>query len=325
MHRPAIIVVLSLAALLWQAQATAQNYYGNAARVNDAYITNERLERYFDEYVKDKGRNITKMINPRVYKTLKREALDKLIDREVLWQAARDKGIRVDEAEVDATLKEMQAGAKTREAYLRRLELSGFDEKAYAEYVRQELASRKYLAQEVPLPEVGEEEIAAFYREKPHHFARPEKVKASHILVRVEPGADDRTKMEARERAASILADLRKGEDFATLAERYSEDTTARGKGGSLGEFGRGQMVKPFEEAVFSLKPGQLSEPVETEYGYHIIRLDAHTPAGTVPLDEVRDRIRKALAAEKRNAAAKKHVEDLRALAKVQIFVYLAD
>ena len=175
------------------------------------------------------------------------------------------------------------------------------------------------------LPEVSEEEIAAFYKEKPHHFARPEKVKAHHILVRVERGADDKTKAEARQRAQSILDDIRKGEDFATLAERYSEDSVSRGKGGDLGEFGRGEMVKPFEDAVFAMKPGQLSEPVETEYGYHIIRLDAYTPAGTIPLDEVKDRIRKALAAEKRNAAARKHVEDLRALAKVKVFIYLGN
>ncbi len=323
MKRVAIFVCLVLASMFWQTPATAQNYYGNAAQVNDVYITNERLERYFDEYVKDKGRNISKMINPRVYKTLKKEALDKLIDREVLWQAARDKGVKVEDAEVQAALKEMQAGAKNREAYLRQLEKTGFDEKSYAEYVRQELASRKYVAQEVPMAEVSEEEIAAFYKEKPHHFARPEKVKAHHILVRVESNAGEKDKAEAKQRAQSILDDIRKGEDFATLAERYSEDTKSRGKGGDLGEFGRGDMVKPFEDAVFAMKPGELAGPVETEYGWHVIRLDAYTPAGTQPLDEVKERIRKALATEKRNIAAKKLVDDLRALAKIKILVYL--
>lgn len=317
-------MALALAALLWQAPAAAQ-IYGNAARVNGVDISNLRLERYFDEYVKNKGRNITKMINPRVYKTLKREALDKLIDREVLWQAARDKGVTVADADVQEALKQFQGEMKSRDAYLRKLEQGGFDEASYAEYVRQELASRKYLEQAVPVPEVSDDEIAAFYQEKPQYFARPEKVRASHILVRVERGADEKAKAEAKQRAESILADLRKGEDFATLAERYSEDAKARGKGGDLGEFGRGEMVKPFEEKAFSMKPGEIAGPVETEYGWHIIRLDAHTPAGTQPLAEVKDRIRKALVGEKRNAAAKKHVEDLRALAKVQVFVYLGN
>jgi peptidyl-prolyl cis-trans isomerase C len=296
---------------------------GNAARVNGAEITNLRLERYFDDYVKDKGRNITKMINPKVYKKLKREALEKLIEREALWQAARDKGIKVSDAELEAGLKKLESEFKNREAYLRKLEMGGFDEKSYAEYVRQDMVGHRLLEQEIPVPEVSDEEIAAYYKANPQYFSRPEKARARHILVRVERGADDKVKTEARSRAVSILEDVRKGEDFATHAERYSEDSAGRGKGGDLGEFRRGQMVKAFEDAVFALKPGEISDVVETEYGYHIIRLESHTPAGAVPIEDVKEKIRLAVAADKRNKAARKYVEDLRALAKVETFVAL--
>lgn len=318
----ALLIGLLTAGLLSSIAAHAQ-IVGNAARVNGEEITNLRLERYFDDYVKDKGRNITKMINPKVYKKLKKEALDQLIDREVLWQAARDKGVKVTDAELEAALKEFEAGFKNRDAYLRKLDYGGFDEKSYADYVRRDLAGRRYLEQEIPVPEVSGDEIAAFYRENPKYFARPETARARHILVRVERGADDQAKADARARAASILADVRKGEDFASLAERYSEDSTGRGKGGDLGDFRRGQMVKAFEDAAFALKPGEVSDVVETEYGYHVIRLESHTPAGAVPLDEVKDKIRQAVAARKRGEIAKKHVGELRALAKVELFVAL--
>jgi peptidyl-prolyl cis-trans isomerase C len=298
---------------------------GTAARVNGNEITNLRLERFFDEYVKDKGRNITKMINPKVYKKLKREALDQLIDREVLGQAAREKGVTVADADVDAALRDMIAQAKGRDAFLRRLERTGFDEKAYFEYVRREIAIRRYLEKQIPLPELKDEDVAAFYEANPKLFTRPETAHARHILVAVEAGAEGKEKEDARVRAASLLADVRKGEDFATLAQRYSEDRNSRDQGGDLGEFRRGQMVEAFDNAVFSMEPGQVSEVVESEYGFHVIRLESRKPSGLVPLNEVKEKIRTNLANQRRDEAAKKHVEELRALAKIEKFVRLED
>lgn len=315
--------VLVLAAAL-PAPSPAQ-IFGAAARVNGVEISNYRLERHFEEHVKNSRRNISAMINPKVYKKYKREALDQLIDREVLWQAAREAKVVAADEEVGEALAKLKAGFKNEQAYLRKLETSGFDEKSYRDYVREEVSSRKYLAQVIPLPAVTDDEVAAYYKENPQLFARQETARARHVLVRLEPGAGEAARAEARKRAQSILDDARKGEDFATLAERYSEDPTARGAGGDLGDFRRGQMVKSFEDAAFALKPGQISDIVETEYGFHVIKLESYTPAGTAPLAEVSDKIRAALSAQKRDAAAKKHVEELRALAKIEKLVRLED
>lgn len=316
--------LIALAALFFVLPAQAQ-IVGAAVRVNGAEISNLRLERYFDEYVKDKGRNISKMINPKVYKKLKREALDKLIDRELLGQAAKEQGVSVGDTEVQAALDDLIAQAKNRDAYLRRLDRSGFDEKSYFEYVRQDLAIRRYLEKTVPLPQVTDEELNTYYKDNPKLFTRPETVRARHILVSVEAGGEPKAKEEARARAETLLKDVRKGEDFATLARRYSEDRNSREEGGDLGEFRRGQMVDAFDEAVFAMKPGQTSGIVESEYGFHIIRLEAHTPEGMVPLDSVKDRLRPHVAAKKREEAAQKRVEELRALAKIEKLVHLED
>lgn len=127
-----------------------------------------------------------------------------------------------------------------------------------------------------------------FYVANPERFARPEQVQAQHILISTEA----RTSDDALKLARHVMVLAQKGEtDFATLAEEFSDDSSAKG-GGSLGWFERGRMVAPFEEAVFGLRnPGELAGPVETEFGYHIIRLQGRRPAGTEPFENVKDRL----------------------------------
>jgi SurA N-terminal domain len=164
------IVGLLLTSLM-AAAVFAQNIPGVAARVNGVEIGNFRLERHFDEFLKGQRRNIGAMINPRVYKKLKREALEQLIERELLWQAAQAEGVSVDDAQVQAALQQMQERMKSHDAYLRKLEAAGFDEKSYAEYLRQDLAGTMYLLHKSSTaPEVSDEEIAAFYRSHLHRF-----------------------------------------------------------------------------------------------------------------------------------------------------------
>jgi len=198
------------AALAGGGTARAQNIPGAAARVNGAEISNHRLERHFDEYVKAQRRNITAMINPRVYKKYKREALDQLIERELLWQAAKADGAVAPDDEVQAALAEMQAQLGSREAYLRRLEQSGFDERGYTEYVRQALSGARLLNRRVPAaPEVADEEIAAFYRSNLHRFgAPPRPLEEARDPIRARLAADKRA-AQAREVVAALKAAAR--------------------------------------------------------------------------------------------------------------------
>ena len=145
-----------------------------------------------------------------------------------------------------------------------------------------------YATEEKPV--IPEEDIEAFYRQNFSRYSLPEQRRARHILIKTSEEDSEDTLIEKRSRAEQVLELARSGEDFAELAKQYSEGPTAQ-RGGDLGSFARGRMVKPFEDAVFSLNAGEISDIVETQFGFHIIKLEEIEPAYTRTLEEVRDEI----------------------------------
>jgi peptidyl-prolyl cis-trans isomerase D len=141
----------------------------------------------------------------------------------------------------------------------------------------------------------SDKEIAAYYQTNLKKlYTHPDEVHARHILIEVPEGATPQEKEKARAQAEDVMKQLRKGADFAKLAKQYSQDPSTRNEGGDLGSFGRGQMIKPFEDAVFSMKPGEL-RLVETKFGFHDVRLDSSSPAHVDKLQDVRPKIIEAL------------------------------
>jgi peptidyl-prolyl cis-trans isomerase D len=137
---------------------------------------------------------------------------------------------------------------------------------------------------------VAEDEISEFYELNPGGFKEPEQVKARHILFKVPSGASESVDTKAKEEALAILKKAKEGEDFATLAREHSQGPTAS-KGGDLGYFSRGQMVKPFEEIAFSLNKGEIGGPVKTQFGWHLVKVEDRKAAIVKTLPEVRDQI----------------------------------
>ena len=167
-------------------------------------------------------------------------------------------------------------------------------ETVQADYV---LADRNKLAEKLQL---DPNEVSAFYEEhKQERYHRPEEVNARHILFKIEPGATVEQKNAVRERAQKVHDEIVAGRDFIEAANAVTEDEAGKGNGGTLGWFGRGRMVAPFEEKAFSLAAGELSEPVETEFGYHLIRVDEKRPEGFQPLSDVEPQIQAQLKREK--------------------------
>ncbi len=141
---------------------------------------------------------------------------------------------------------------------------------------------------------VTDEEVKEYYEENMDSYKEPKKVRARHILFRLKPNATEKEEKKVKEKAEKVLKMAREGKDFAELAKKYSEGPT-KSTGGDLGYFSKGKMVKPFEEAAFKLKKGEVSDLVRTQFGYHIIKVEDIKEARTKPLEEVKDKIRDLL------------------------------
>jgi peptidyl-prolyl cis-trans isomerase D len=137
---------------------------------------------------------------------------------------------------------------------------------------------------------VSDDEIRDYFDTNPGEFKKPKTVSARHILLKLDQGADQQTVEKKRNKALDILKKAREGRDFAELAKQYSEGPT-KDKGGYLGEFRKESMVKPFADQAFAMEPGEISEPVRTRFGWHIIKVEKVTPPAQLTLDEAKDTI----------------------------------
>lgn len=155
---------------------------------------------------------------------------------------------------------------------------------------------------------VSEDEIAAYYKENAARFTQPEERQASHILINVAANASAAEKTAAEDKARKVAQEAKQNPaNFAQLAQQYSQDTGSASQGGDLGFFARGAMVKPFEDAVFKMAAGEISEPVRSDFGYHIIKLVTVKPGKTRALQDVHNEITQEL---KKQQAGKKFTEN---------------
>lgn len=174
--------------------------------------------------------------------------------------------------------------------------------------VKDELLVNYAVSKAVSSVRVTDDEAKAYFDEHPEQFAGEETVSASHILV------------DSEEKAAGLIAKIKAGEiTFEDAAAEHSSCPSGR-QGGNLGEFGHGQMVPEFDEACFSMEIGAISEPVKTQFGYHIIRLDGKKDAEPVHFGDVREGITRQLTMEKQRAAYQSKLNQLKILYPVDRF-----
>lgn len=252
-----------------------------------------------------------------------RDVLDKIIGSELLAQEAKAKKIPVTESEVDGELTKFREKFPSETVFQNFLKEQGFTEQDIRDEIRKSYGVSKMIKQDIyGKIAVDEKSAREFYTKNPKEFEEPELLRASHVLVRVEKGADEKTKAEARKEAEKVLADAKSGKDFAALAREHSDDPGSKDKGGDLGEFARDMMVPAFEEAAFALqKPGDLSGVVETVYGFHVIKLGEKKSAHSIPFDEVKEDLVNFLTMKKKDESLRAYVDTLRKKAKVQIFI----
>jgi peptidyl-prolyl cis-trans isomerase C len=165
-----------------------------------------------------------------------------------------------------------------------------------------------------------EAEVKNVYDENPEDFKQKAQVHARHILIKVAADADEAAKAEARKKIEAVEEKAKKGTDFAELAKTHSEGPS-NVRGGDLGFFGRGQMVKPFEEAAFGLEPGKISDVVETRFGYHLIKVEERKKERTLSFDEVKPQLMEKLKRGKLEQEMRTYLLALREKAKIETFM----
>ena len=236
--------------------------------------------------------------------TAQDEARARVIEEVLIEQEVDRVNPQADEALVQQELKKMLKKQETK----RQLKAAGANRDLVIMNMRRQLYRRlqAYEIMEAAMQQdpPHDEEIEEFYRKNEAYFKMPEQVRAAHILVR-EPGEAGRARIDEVSKA------LAGGLDFADVAKEFSEDTTAEA-GGELGWLPRGQAVAPFEKVVFSLDPDQVSEPFETQFGWHITRLHERQAASAQPLEAVREQIATMLIRDRRNEAYRLFLVDLK-------------
>jgi peptidyl-prolyl cis-trans isomerase C len=281
------------------------------ARVNGVEIGQMQLEHYFADYLQAQGRMVGSIRNPVAYNRLRNAALDDLIDKELLWQEAGKRGVRIDEKSVRENFAALRGEFTSDEIFNRRLEEAGFDTTSFQAYLRRELTSQRMLAELSQVPAPGDAEVEAFYRQL------SPRIHARHILLQLD-ATDDAAKAEAvREQLLQLRTRIVAGEDFAKVAQQHSQDSRSA-DGGDLGYFSRESMVSEFADAAFSLKPGTVSQPVRTIYGWHLIKVENTVSANAIEDSQGLAMARQALDQQRQAQATAAALQRLRAASRIE-------
>ena len=243
------------------------------------------------------------------------------LDNNLLYQAASKQEVKDLDKLVDAKVAQGKARFKDEQEFKKAIKDIEMDEKDLREYTRRDLLISRFVESAfVSKVVVSDAEIRAFYDNNPDKFKRDETVRASHILIGVDDKASADDKKKAREKVGKLRKELAGGADFATLAKENSTCPSSK-QGGDLGFFGKGQMVPSFEKAAFALKPGEMSDVFETQFGYHIVRLTEKKPAEITEFKDVKAKIEEFLKGQKSNEAIQKYLADTRETAKIEILL----
>ncbi|MCL4516409.1 MAG: peptidylprolyl isomerase [Firmicutes bacterium] len=236
-------------------------------------------------------------IAPSQLEAFQAHVLDQMVNGEIILQGARKLNVKVSNKEVDDKVAEIQKQFSSREEFNAALKQQKMSMGRLKQLVRDQLVVQKGLEKIQGSAKVTDADLRNAYEE----------VRARHILIQVPQGADGDAKAKAK--AQEIMQQLLKGADFATLAKKYSEDPGSAKSGGDLNFFRRGQMVPEFEKVAFSLGVGEISQPVKTKYGYHIIKVEARKEAKGPDFEKVKKQLEAQLAEQKKQETLQKWFE----------------
>ncbi|MFB6356757.1 MAG: peptidylprolyl isomerase [bacterium] len=251
-------------------------------------------------------------------KKIKQKIINRHVTQLILEKKADEAGIEVSEQEVQNQYDSMvKKRSRSEKMFLKKLKRAGKSKDDILKRIRNGLRIQKYVENQIDEPTVTEQEIKQAYKRNKRRFKKPHRVRARHILFKTR----NRSETEARKKAQKAKKQLDQGANFKKLARKKSEDPKSKKKGGDLGYFSKRKMLPPFSKAAFSLQMGEISDPVKTRFGYHIIKKTGDKKAGMKSLSEVRDKLKKQVNRRKKGKKFKKHIEKLKKQMDVEINV----
>ena len=289
------------------------------ARVNGEAINRADLEEAVSEVEARAGQPMPADQRDRVL----RAVLDQLIGYRLLVQETAARKTAVPDAEVDARIGQIRSQFPSEEVFQQQLQQRKMTLEQLRVDTRASMQITALLQAELAAKTaVTPEQVNDFYVKNPAAFQQGERVKASHILMRVQENADAAEREKARAKAAGLLTDVKAGKDFAALAKQHSDDPGSGAQGGDLGFFQRGQMVRPVRAGRLCPAPwDRRASWSRSDFGFHIIRVTDKQAGRTMPLDEVRPEIEQYLVGQNREQQTRLFVDALKAKGKVEIFI----
>jgi len=286
------------------------------AVVNETHITRQDLEQETSMLAAEL-RHRNRALSTGRMDRLKRQLVENLIERELLYQRAQKKKIEIRNQWVDRAILDLKSELKAKSGYTTYLENAKISEAQLKTRIRKGLIVRRLLRRDVIRQiKVSEAEMQAFYRDHPEYFQRHEQARLRQIMVSFKPEKGRSGRGAALLRIQTIQAKLKQGGNFAALALDHSEDNS-RTSGGDLGYLHRDDMIPAFANAAFSLEPGQVSDIVETPLGYHLIQMVDRVPSSQMAYRNARTKIERTLRRNKEKKATDTYLAKLKRQASI--------
>ena len=313
------VLSLMLSLSLFPLMAHAKVFDEIAAKINTEIVTLSLVKERAGLLLQKYARSSVDIPEEELLK----EALNMIIDERLMLQEAKKLGFIVDEDSIDAAMKNIAQKNGLQEVQLEQmLEQEGKSLSSYRNHIRDQILVSKITRFEISnRVKVSDNEVNRYYRDHQKEFWEDGRVRARHILFIAERSTSETNRKAKLQQAKKVLNEIRKGKDFAELAMEYSEDVSAS-DGGDVGFVVRGKMVREFEEAVFDLKPGQISDIVETEYGYHIIKVEEVVSGNTLTLKDAKERVTKVLTMEKQKQGYEDWMRELKKAAFIEVSLF---
>lgn len=307
------------------------------ARINGVTINSKFIKTRFDSVIIQRKRKMAQNPQPismNERAVIVREIIDKEIDRELLFQAAKAENIKVDPKEIKEEFEKLKAMFKDDSAFNKNLESKGLTVKILKDNLSEDSLIRELIEGKVRGKiSISDEEVKKFYDQNSKQFVRPESFRSRHILIphytkdllKGVPRKDWGKKQlelskQAEAKIEKILAEIRSGGDFEEMVKKHSQDAGSVEKGGDIGFMYKGIFDPEFDKAISKLKPNEVSGVVRTQYGYHILQLLETRPSSMAPFADVKESLQRYLFMQKGQKSLQKYVDGLKKKGKVETF-----